>query len=1056
VPSFAEPAALSVYEALLDAIPIGAFLLRLDDPPREESLRIVHANRACEAMLGLAPEVLIGSLLADRFPNAYGDSELAAAVRDAIVTGTPRDLGVGSFGSVGLDEQRFTVAAYPVDTAAAVLLFENLSASAARRTELAAIIDSAEDAIVTKTLDEVILSWNPAAERVYGYTAAEAIGRRISMLLPPDIPHEWEQLLARLQAGARLEQFETRRLRKDGEVIDISLTVSPIRDRLGRVVGATTIARDITERKRDEERIRQFAAIVEASDDAIYSRTIDGVVTSWNRGAEQLFGYSAAEMIGRSLDPLTVEIDDSVREYRERLSRGETVRPIQTKMWRRDGTKLDVSVVASPIFDDSGRLVGVGGVIRDIGDLLATVEALRLRTDLYAMLSGTNRAVSRCRSPEALYRELCRVAVEAGRFRLAWVGVPDGDRLRPLVWAGDHRGYLDGLLVSLVDGDPHSRGPSGHAFRTGAPIVANDFLASPETAPWHERAARAGLAAAAAFPFKEDDRVVAVLTVWADTPGFFTKELVETLSELTPAVSHALDAMARERLRRRDEEELRMRDRAIAAVAQGIVIADARQPGAPVVYASSGFTRLTGYAEEEVIGRSCAFLQGPDSDPAAVAEMRAAVREGRGCAVELVNYRKDGTPFWNEVTISPVVDAHGTLTHFVGVQSDVTTRRGLEAQLRQAHKLEAIGSLAGGVAHDFNNVLTAIRSSSDVIRRTAAEKSVRERAREIDVAAEHATGLTRQLLAFGRQQVLQPRPTDLNAVVQGTLELVERVIGEQITIVRSFAEDLSAIHIDPSQLQQVILNLAINARDAMPDGGTLVVRTEAATVDEAYAASVDVRPGSYVVLELTDSGAGIPPETLPHVFEPFFTTKPDGTGLGLATVFGIVKQSGGHVSAYSEAGLGTTFRVYLPPSSAAAGRPPAARAPAVTLEGDETILLVEDTPMLRPIVAELLRGYGYTVLEAVDGVDALAVAETCDGAIDLVLTDVVMPRMNGRELSERLLAANPALRVLFTSGYPADTVVRSGIAEARVSFIQKPYVGDELLTAIREALGTER
>jgi CheY-like chemotaxis protein len=386
----------------------------------------------------------------------------------------------------------------------------------------------------------------------------------------------------------------------------------------------------------------------------------------------------------------------------------------------------------------------------------------------------------------------------------------------------------------------------------------------------------------------------------------------------------------------------------------------------------------------------------------------------------------------------------------------VTTRRSLEAQLRQAQKLEAIGSLAAGVAHDFNNVLTAIRGSSDLIRRTAAEEPVRERAREIDVAAEHATGLTRQLLAFGRQQVLQPRPTDLNAVVEGTLELLERVIGEQITIVRSLGERVSAILIDPGQLQQVILNLAINARDAMPDGGTLVVRTEEATLDEAYAASVDVPPGRYVVLELTDSGAGIPPETLAHVFEPFFTTKPDGTGLGLATVFGIVKQSGGHVSAYSEAGFGTTFRVYLPPSSAAVEHAPAARTPAATLEGDETILLVEDTPMLRPIVAEMLRAYGYTVLEAGDGMDALAVAEAHDGAIDLVLTDVVMPRMNGRQLSERLLAANPALRVLFTSGYPADTVIRSGIAEARVAFIQKPYVGDELLAAIRGTLVAQR
>jgi two-component system cell cycle sensor histidine kinase/response regulator CckA len=281
--------------------------------------------------------------------------------------------------------------------------------------------------------------------------------------------------------------------------------------------------------------------------------------------------------------------------------------------------------------------------------------------------------------------------------------------------------------------------------------------------------------------------------------------------------------------------------------------------------------------------------------------------------------------------------------------------------------------------------------------------------------------------------------------------------------VRELGADLAPIHVDRSQLQQVIMNVAINARDAMPDGGTLVVRTATAVLDEDYAARhVDVKPGTYVQLEITDSGIGMDPVTVSRIFDPFFTTKPEGTGtgLGLATVHGIIRQSGGHIWVYSEQGQGTTFKIYLPPSDttavavavAVAVPPEHATADVDSLDGDETILIVEDNEMLRPLIAQIVGYYSYTVLVAVNGVDALAIADGHPGTIDLVLTDVVMPEMNGGELSERLLEKHPDMKVLFSSGYPAESVVRAGIEEARVAFIQKPYVGTQLLTKIRSML----
>ena len=393
------------------------------------------------------------------------------------------------------------------------------------------------------------------------------------------------------------------------------------------------------------------------------------------------------------------------------------------------------------------------------------------------------------------------------------------------------------------------------------------------------------------------------------------------------------------------------------------------------------------------------------------------------------------------------------LRDVTAARNALAERERLEQQLHHAQKMEAIGSLAGGVAHDFNNILTVIRAASSFLaREVEGQDGPTERVRQIDLAATRAGELTQQLLAFSRQQVLKPESVDLNHVVDETLQLLDRVLHEDIQLKAGFGRSLEPVLVDRGQLQQVVLNLLLNARDAMPEGGTLDIRTENADLaHEPEEERSELGPGPYVVLEVSDTGVGMDESTRERVFEPFFTTKDEGNGLGLATVYGIVTQSGGRIFVRSEPGVGSTFKAYFPAGSREAAAPPEPAA-VESLRGSETVLLVEDSELVRPLVAEVLESYGYTVLAAVDGIEALALAAAHPGAIDVLLSDVVMPRMSGRELADRLLVARPALRLLFMSGYPADTVVRHGVAESRVGFIQKPFEADELAVAIRRAL----
>jgi two-component system cell cycle sensor histidine kinase/response regulator CckA len=871
---------------------------------------------------------------------------------------------------------------------------------------LAAVVDSSDDAIISKTLDGVITTWNPAAERLYGWTLAEAVGRNVSFLVPPDKTDELATRMARLLAGEEVGYFETVRLHQDGRRLDVAMTLSRVRDAAGRVVGVSKTARDIQERKRAEDALRRSEErarlLVEALPGLVWVYDAAGQPVLHNQRWYEYTGQTHADVAANRWHE-AVHPDDAagavatwtrcaasgepyVTEYRLRRTDGEY------RWFRSQGTVM------------TGR-------------------------------AGGDQWVGICTDIDELKRAEARLRESAGLIRAVVEGTTDA------VYVKDRDGKY--LLFN-----------EAAARFVGRPVA--DVLGKDDTALFDPAGAarivtqsRAVMAAGRAETTEEE------LTAAGATRTYLTTRAPyrDAGGAVVGIIGIARDITDRKRA----EDALRLRDRAIGAATQGLIITDAGQPEHPLVYVSPGFERLTGYPAVEALGRNCRFLQGKDTDPAVVTQVREAVRDGAACTVEVQNYRKDGTPFWNELSVSPVRDGAGRVTHFVGVQTDVTARRGLEEQFRQTQKMEAFGQLAGGVAHDFNNLLTIINGYSDLLlQRLPPTDPLRELVAEIHKAGERSAGLTSQLLAFSRQQILAPQVLVPNAVVADAERMLRRLIGEDVRLTATLAPDLGAVRADPGQLEQVVMNLAVNSRDAMPTGGRLTIETRNVELDEAYARThPDARPGGYVLLSVSDTGTGMRPEVMARVFEPFFTTKEKGkgTGLGLATVLGIVRQSGGHVAVYSEVGIGTTVKIYLPRVEAAAGGGSHVRSGLRALpRGRETILLVEDDDAVRQLARHVLTLLGYTVLDAAGGADALRVVDGHAGAIDLLVTDVVMPGMSGRQVADRLAGIRPETGVLFVSGYTDDAVVRHGILEERVHFLPKPYSPSALAAKVRDIL----
>ncbi len=490
----------------------------------------------------------------------------------------------------------------------------------------------------------------------------------------------------------------------------------------------------------------------------------------------------------------------------------------------------------------------------------------------------------------------------------------------------------------------------------------------------------------------------------------------------------------------------------VEQASEGVVMTDVL---GNITYVNPAFERVSGYSREEAVGKNPRFLQGGRRDRKFYAELWETIKGGGIWSGHFVNKRKDGSLFEEEGTIFPVRDHAGQIVSYVALKRDVTHEIRLKEQLQQAQKMESVGQLAGGIAHDFNNLLTAILGFCELI--LGDEKSShRSELEEIKHAGERAAALTRQLLAFSRKQVFHLELLDLNDVVVNMETMLRRLIGEDVRLTSTLSSKIGLVRADRSQIEQVLLNLAVNARDAMPGGGVLRIETSVEEVSEELAAAhAPCAPGRFVVLNVSDTGCGMDAETQHRVFEPFFTTKPKGkgTGLGLATVYGIVTQSGGFVSFSSEPRKGTSFRVYLPCAmEPAAMKMLSGSYPPASPRGTETILMVEDDDGVRRLGCQVLEKLGYTVLCAESGHQALDLARDHEGKIDLVLTDVVMPEMSGREVERRLAEAGHAARVLFMSGYSDDAILQHGVLETGVAFLQKPFTPDALGRKVREVL----
>ncbi len=509
-------------------------------------------------------------------------------------------------------------------------------------------------------------------------------------------------------------------------------------------------------------------------------------------------------------------------------------------------------------------------------------------------------------------------------------------------------------------------------------------------------------------------------------------------------------------------------NRMIAEMASDYIFHLAVEPGGRVFmdYASQSFQEITGRTLAEVadVASWASFIHAEDA-PRIAAELQRVISAGRPTEVDCRSLTRAGMR-WTHIYARPELDPHGRVVGIIGAVKDVTEQRRMEEaqaklreQLQQAMKMEAIGRLAGGIAHDFNNLLTGIGGNIELaLLDLDPADPLATSLRAVQQATRSAASLTQQLLAFSRKQIIEPRVLALNDLLAGLQRMLPRLLGEDIDLRLVAGQGMAPVKVDPGQFEQVIVNLAVNARDAMPTGGVLVIETADVELGEAYCAThPEARPGRHALLAISDTGAGMSQEVLGHLFEPFFTTKPkgQGTGLGLATIYGTVRQSGGTIEVYSELGRGTTFKIYLPCTAEKADRwAPDGRSDDLP-GGHETVLLVEDEQLVRDLAERILRRLGYTVLAARNGAEALQLVEARGGPIDALLTDVVMPGMSGRELAERLVRQHPETRVLYTSGYTENIIAHHGVVDEGLWFLGKPYTPQALARKLRALLDGE-
>ena len=728
-------------------------------------------------------------------------------------------------------------------------------------------------------------------------------------------------------------------------------------------------------------------------------------ITDANPFMVYLLGYSHDEFLGKELWEIGLLKDEEASKYafRELQQKG-YIRYIDLPLETKNGELREVEFISNLYTEGSRRIIQCN--IHDItGRRAAEIALSKLTDDLELAAQHYQRVLDHSLDV------ICQID-ETGKFILVSAAAEK-------VWGYEPEELIGRKYIELVHPDDRAR--TEHA--------AMDIMSGHPTSTFENCSER------------KDGSVAH--TMWSAKWSETDRTMFCVARDISP-IKHAEQALK--------ESEANYRN-LIESSPAVMYLAEPFPPYSPI-YVSPNVAAF-GYPHEEWFARPDMWtsLIHKDDLERVLKLTEEAMEQEHDTELEYRIIARDGSIHWVQDKGRFISDAKGNKVGWQGVILDVTKTKELEDQLRQSQKLESVGLLAGGIAHDFNNMLGVIGGYSDLaLRKLKADDPIRSNIEEIKKACNRSAALTQQLLAFSRQQVLEPEVLDLNEVITDTIKMLQRVIGEDIQLTATLNPKLGRVKADPGQISQIILNLAVNARDAMPQGGRLTIETANVFLEPDYTEQqIGIPPGTYVMLAVCDTGTGMNDETRQHIFEPFYTTKEvgQGTGLGLATVYGIVKQSGGNIEVESKQGTGTTFKIYLPQAANQLSSAKLINTPDQMLTGNQTILLVEDEVLVRNLTCRILEECGYTVIEASNGAEALEIYDAGDCKFDLLMTDVVMPQMGGRELAEKLTAKLPNLKILFTSGYTDDAVVRHGVIETNTNFIQKPFSPESLATKIK-------
>lgn len=919
-----------------------------------------------------------------------------------------------------------------------------------RRAQLATLVESSHDAIIGVDFEGVITSWNLGAQTVFGYTAEEAVGEHFSMIAPPEFGSQQQSVVDSVARGEAVENYGTVRLTKDGKRIFVSFSISPILDSTGKAVGVAGIARDVTVQKRAEARLRFQAQLLDSVDEAVIALDLDDRIIYWGKGAEALYGYTREETLGRTLDQVNLIPEDmsadTLRQQRETVLEEGAWRGI-LRQQDKNGSYLWVRISLSAVRDSQGQIVGYIGIDRDVSaeryyerelkTIAAVADWLRTSDSIQNMF-------------ETVFPQLQNhLAIEMGVVVLL-----DADRERL------HVAFVSGLqetfesrVFDSEDGITRTVIEQRKPFKSDD-IRSEDGYRGP-TAP--ERLA------ASCIPLVVGGEAIGAMWVMRDVA--FADAEMRLLANVADILASAVRRM---QLYEQLQEQAYRVQRITDTVEDGLILLDRE---ARVILANPSATEylaVLGAADdsdgaEDVVGRRLERLGDRSllsllGAPYGTEHLVAAAAGGAKGDDRVPYNNRSAARREFHAAAHPVLE-EGQKRGWVLVLRDVTERRRTQEMVQQQERLAAVGQLAAGIAHDFNNVMSAIVLYAQILQRRD-DLSDKER-RRLDVIyrqANHAIDLIKQILDFSRRSVMERSAMDLVPFFKEMFRLFEHTLPESIELALHYEASDYFVVADPTRLQQAIMNLAINARDAMPDGGSFTVRlSRLVLAPREVQPSPDMAPGAWLRIDVADNGCGMSEEMMQHLFEPFYTTKGPGkgTGLGLAQVYGIIRQHDGAITVDSVQGRGTTFTIYLPlieEELEADEEPSPSFAQAVSAPREATILLVEDEASARVAVEESLQALGYHVLAAANGQEALAIFAEKKRHIDLVLSDMVMPEMGGLVLYEQIQAQRPQMKMIIMSGYPLQDAGRSLLERGAVDWIAKPFSVNDLAQKVADMI----